>query len=365
MNIRTILFGAIASLVVVGAVAGCQSEPEPIKIGAIVPLSGELRNPGELGRDGIILAVEDINKRGGLAGRVIELIIEDSKSDPEEARQAFTRLEKEHQPLFYISIFIEISDAVSELAQDNEVVLLAVVTGLEGGAGGEWVFQYPSLSAFTQSTKSPLATLLGELNVSSLGLIYVNDLFGESQLELVEEVFDGNVRAIAIEQNEFIFGRQIQELLDTDALYFAILPSQAGAILPQLKQAGYQGKIISSFAAALPHIYTLPSAEGIYMLAPIIYSPDFLFVREFKSSFESRFNKPFNAAAAITYDAIKIFADLMEDEDITRASVRRVLDQGFTYFGVFGEVNSSPGARDVAFRLYPAQVVDGKLKYLK
>lgn len=68
------------------------SDSEPLRIGFSGQLSGPKSDLGVQGRNGALLAVEDINARGGVAGRTLELIAEDDLDTPEGARQADTRL---------------------------------------------------------------------------------------------------------------------------------------------------------------------------------------------------------------------------------------------------------------------------------
>jgi branched-chain amino acid transport system substrate-binding protein len=63
-----------------------------IRIGAIDPLTGPMAAYGEPVRDGMILAVEEINAQGGINGRKIELLLEDDGGDPKNAVNAFTKL---------------------------------------------------------------------------------------------------------------------------------------------------------------------------------------------------------------------------------------------------------------------------------
>ena len=65
--------------------SGCQNS-EPIKIGFSGGLTGRLADLGLNGRNGVILAVEEINRNGGVAGRQIELLIRDDRQDPDVAR---------------------------------------------------------------------------------------------------------------------------------------------------------------------------------------------------------------------------------------------------------------------------------------
>ena len=71
---------------------------ETIKIGAILPLTGYSASNGKNVNDGLQLAIDEINKRGGVNGSKIELIVEDSKSDPQAAVAGFNRIEAARQP---------------------------------------------------------------------------------------------------------------------------------------------------------------------------------------------------------------------------------------------------------------------------
>lgn len=68
-------------------IAGC-GEPEPLKVGFVGCLTGHLSDLGVSGRDAAILAVEDINRAGGVNGRPITLIIKDDRQQAPAALQA-------------------------------------------------------------------------------------------------------------------------------------------------------------------------------------------------------------------------------------------------------------------------------------
>jgi branched-chain amino acid transport system substrate-binding protein len=85
--LRLLLFIPIA----VGALAGCSRE-EPVRIGFLGTLTGRHADLGTSGRDGAILAVEEINGRGGINGRSVELVVRDDRGDPAAAKQAVREL---------------------------------------------------------------------------------------------------------------------------------------------------------------------------------------------------------------------------------------------------------------------------------
>ena len=83
---------ALAALGLLSLVAGCLNIG-PIRIGYSGPITGRWADMGVQGRNGATLAVEDLNARGGVAGRRLELVVADEKDGPEGAQAAARFLE--------------------------------------------------------------------------------------------------------------------------------------------------------------------------------------------------------------------------------------------------------------------------------
>ena len=75
-------------LLIIFLLYSCFLEKKPIKIGFIGGLSGANADMGEVGRNGAMIAISDINKQGGIKGAPVELLIRDDRNEPETARQA-------------------------------------------------------------------------------------------------------------------------------------------------------------------------------------------------------------------------------------------------------------------------------------
>ncbi len=113
----------------------------------------------------------------------------------------------------------------------------------------------------------------------------------------------------------------------------------------------------------MPYVFNRPEANGIYIAAPIIYDPNFIFASQVADNFEPRYNKQFDHWAANGYDLIRILDGLLENEELSRDNVKRILDEGFVYSGVFGSVDVLPGEHDFSFLLFPSQVVNEELLF--
>lgn len=335
---------------------------EPIKISAILSISGPESKTGEDVRDGVLLAVDEINSWGGVNGREIELIISDSKTKPQEGMEAFNKIEANHHPVMCISTSTSVSMALAPLAGANKVVLVGLgVTAPEFSKQNEWVFRYFP-TAYVEVL--PILSILQNLEVNKLGVLYLNDEFGTSVFELVKEKFEragGTVKSEVFELREPDFKEQIAKLKDMEAIYSVGFPTHLEKVIKQLKEENFKGFILAPNPAARPTIRDIPEANGVYVAAPMVY----LFAGELKEKYEAKYGKTFNHIAAHGYDFIKLLAGLLEDKEISRENVKRLLEEGFIYPGVFGVLDVKPGEHDITFPLHPAQIIDGKLKYFR
>jgi len=77
---------------------------KPIKIGAVYILSGAFATYGQFARNGIELAVDEINAKNGILGRKVEVLFEDSKAKPAVALRAFRKLVYEEEVDFLVGL---------------------------------------------------------------------------------------------------------------------------------------------------------------------------------------------------------------------------------------------------------------------
>jgi branched-chain amino acid transport system substrate-binding protein len=337
---------------------------ETIKIGAIVAATGNNAALGQYVHDGILLAVEEINKRGGVNGNRLEITFADSGSDPKVAADAFTKMEKSLHPLLFVSYASNVGMALAPLAEASRVVLMGLGTStVDFTRGREWIFRYWPLGP---SYIPPLLRILQDLKVKKLGIIYQNEEFGKEQQQLMTAGFaeaGGTTLAQSFELKDSEYRQQIAMLKDREAIYIAGSGANLLNITRQLRDASYQGHILAPVGGADPALFGMPEMSGVYVAAPIIHNQSYLYAREAGDQFLARYKKPFNQWAANGYDFINMICGLLEDQSISRTSVRDIMAAGFEYSGVFGHVRLRAGEHDLIYPLYPTQILNGTLKY--
>jgi branched-chain amino acid transport system substrate-binding protein len=131
MNKKQIILILSVLLVLVGFVYATNSkhpreELKTIKIGMVYGLTGPASVWTENGKKAAELAVEDINREGGVNGKKIELIIEDSKTDPKGSVSAFQKLtDIDNVDVVIGDVWSFITNPLIPLAESKKVVLLS------------------------------------------------------------------------------------------------------------------------------------------------------------------------------------------------------------------------------------------------
>ncbi len=119
------------------------AQPEPIKIGVVLPLSGGLEIYGNQGLQGAAMAAAEINDSGGvLGGRKLELIVEDNRSDTRLSVEKLQKLifrDKVHAILGPVTSANR--DAMMPHMEELKTPLLYAMN-YEGGACGRYLFSY-------------------------------------------------------------------------------------------------------------------------------------------------------------------------------------------------------------------------------
>ncbi len=119
---KTLLVSSILALP-----ASYAAAQNPILIGDVSSLSGALAIAGVPGRNATILAVEEINKAGGVFGRPLQLVTRDDKSQPEEAGKAFREVAAQGVQFVIGTTGSGTSAAMSALARELKVPFFTIV----------------------------------------------------------------------------------------------------------------------------------------------------------------------------------------------------------------------------------------------
>ena len=116
--------GLVAALGLLAALAGCGEKP-PIVLGFVGGLTGRTADLGTSGRNGIVLAVEQVNAAGGIKGRRVELLIKDDQSNAQTGQQVVRELLDARVQAILGPMTSVVATAVAPLATQANVLMMA------------------------------------------------------------------------------------------------------------------------------------------------------------------------------------------------------------------------------------------------
>ncbi len=125
---RHFMLGTTAVLGTMAAPNILRAQAGPIRIGLITTLSGPGQIYGQYIQDGCELAVAEINAKGGVQGKQIELVVRDDRNSPDGALVAFRELTGDGIKLFAQGTFTANVLATLPLLEQNDVTMMVVGT---------------------------------------------------------------------------------------------------------------------------------------------------------------------------------------------------------------------------------------------
>lgn len=127
-----------------GAIAQA-ARGDPYKIGVTYPLSGPQGAWGQLLIPAMEIAVQHVNEAGGVGGRPLALVVEDTKGNPEGAVSAMRKVVQVDRVAAILTIFTNVVSAQMPLADQMKVPLLSPVEAPGLVAKSEWAFAHSPL----------------------------------------------------------------------------------------------------------------------------------------------------------------------------------------------------------------------------
>ncbi|NOR44458.1 MAG: ABC transporter substrate-binding protein, partial [Candidatus Delongbacteria bacterium] len=274
-------------------------EEEVIKIGAILPLTGDAAKYGEIAKNGIELALDEINSEGGINGKNIVMVYEDTKGDPKLGVTAIQKLITINKVKAIIGdLFSSVTLAVAPIANKNKIVLLSPASSSPKITNaGDFIFRNCPSDVYEGSVMANHAYDI--LNYRKVALLYINNDYGLGIKNVFGKVFSEKGGAIvteeAFDQNSNDFKSQLLKIKNKnpEAIYL-VGYKKMGHILKQTKEMGIQSQFLSTVMFEDPEILEIAknSAEGvIYSASAFNPESDESLIQDFVQSYENKYNQ--------------------------------------------------------------------------
>lgn len=340
MKKSNLVFAAVAALFALTTVScGGSKGSNEIKIGSIGPLSGAVAVYGTEARDGIALAVEEINAAGGVNGKMIKLICEDDEGDPAKTVSAFKKLTvQDGCKLIIGSLTSGCTKAITDQSQAAKVIQIAPaataenITIDEAGKTIPYVFRACFIDPFQGTVGGKFAA--ETLNAKNAAILY--DIGNDYSVGLSENFiaeFEKHGGKIVAKESystgEKDFNAQITKVKNQnpDVVY---IPDYYATVALISKQLRAQGVMCATVGAdgwdGLTENAGDEVLNGFYSNHYAADSTDPAVVK-YVTNFKAKFNREPTSFAALGYDSVYMLKDALTkagDSDI--AKVRDALE---------------------------------------
>ncbi|MBI2453739.1 ABC transporter substrate-binding protein [Candidatus Peregrinibacteria bacterium] len=309
---------------------------EPVKIGVLLPLSGEGASYGIPAQRVDQIATKIINEQGGIGGRPLELVFEDGKCDSTEANKAIGALVSVRQVKFVHGGFCSSETlAAAPIAEENKVILISSASSNPKiSQAGDFIFRnYPSDSAQGQA----LADYAKKKGYKAVGIITEEQPYTEGIADAFTGVFTqsgGKVQVEKYASNASDFRTQITKLQVFKAEAFFVnpqTPAKADLVVKQLIEAGVKGPYILNdvaLGATKEVIEKYKAAVEGSVGAEVPYDknhPELVKLKEEYKKLSNGEEVPYLSYMAPTYDALFILKEAIEKEGDDPVKVKNYL----------------------------------------
>ncbi|KRQ02069.1 hypothetical protein AOQ71_36395 [Bradyrhizobium manausense] len=291
----------------------------PIVVGATVPMTGPLSLTGKQYHNSLMMAEEDINKAGGINGRSLKIVFEDTQASNSTAVNAFVKLAQESKPsLFFLSSY-----STQNLAVEPELKKIQVPAFYAGGAdvvaeaGNEWMFRVRP--ADSVSAEGMVRCALNVLKAKKPCILYIQNDFGQGGARTAVERFGAAGVTVAgmgaYGQNDKDFSAQLLGLRgkDIDVLLIFNYPQDGALVLRQAKMLGLKMPLVTSSAALVPAALQLLSPadlDGVWGVVDTFIDPSVGGrMRDFVERFKAKFGSDPDPYGLAYYDGAMLAAE--------------------------------------------------------
>ena len=324
--------------------AGCAFAQETIKIGVITDRVGVSKPYSEPATEGVIFGAEEINRKGGLLGRKIELLVEDDQSRP-DISAALARKLVDQGAVFILSV------SLSPATQQQQTVTMEAKTPqMTPMNSADYLTTQLDNPYFWQTGplgSVQIATLLAHAkskNFKRVALITDNSDLGQAIAKAFKATLEkGGIQIVAEEvvpRGATTAMPQMQKLraANPEAMFLAgVLTAENVLIFRAYRELGVKFPIHSSYNLSVPIYETV--AKGLINGITFVdaYDPDKPEVKAFEAAYKKATGKEPQNLHGYGYDGINLIADAIRRAGSTDKEKIREAMQKTNYAGVMGK----------------------------
>jgi len=362
-------------LIICGLIwVSCQKKVEEkvVKIGAVLVLTGPNAKAGQSAKQGIEMAVEEINASGGVKSRKIKVIYEDDGGEPQKSVSAVQKLINVDKVLAILGpMWSSCVLAVAPIVESKGVVILSpTASSPKITYAGDYIFRNTYSDAIEGAKTAEFASK--ELKYGKAGILFINNDYGVGLKDAFKRKFEELGGKIVIDEGYDPKTTDFRTILvkvkerSPEVIYIAGY-SEMGQLLRQMRETGIKIPVLSCIMFEISDIAKVAgkAAEGVIYAYPS-YDPEKgnEITLKFAKKFKEKYGTLPDPEAAFSYDAVKILALAMERGGFTSEDIKNALYKIKGYNGVTGKTSFDENG-DVIKPVGFKRVHNGKYEWLK
>ena len=292
---------------------GQSASGEPIKIGAILSQSGVAAAFGEVALKAANLAVDEINAKGGINGRQVQLFVEDDHTEPKQAVTAFNKLTGvDKVDAVFGGLFDFTAQPLLPLALSQKITFISPINARIPGYFESNDQSFVMLSDFEKIIRN-LKPVLEQKKVKRLAVVRFGSEFGKEITRVLKaSVEETGGQLVLDEEYGQIGGNDFRTVIlkvknaKPDAVFIDMLSSDAVAFLQRAKENSFAPLVMTheDIIDALSNSSTDKKLlEGVVILQWGASSP------EFNKLYKDKFGADSVKSADKSYDAVYLLAE--------------------------------------------------------
>ena len=368
---RALVCAQVIAVSMLGAAPALALATDAIKIGVIQPLTGSVAYNGKADVNGARLAMDARNKRGGVLGKPVNLVIEDGQCSPANSVNAAEKLIQKDKVVALSGAFC--SSATAAIMPIAEKYKLPLLTGVSSKAdltekGNRYFFRSAETDALLANAFAKI--LADNLKLKKVAYIGVNDDWGRGGVEEFSK--DLGAHGVETVMTEYFdhgatdFYTLLAKLRTSGADgVFVAAETQDGAVLvKQLKEFGIEMKVFGVGSWATADFVNLvgDASEGIYAAVPYVASLPGEANADFVKTYQAQYGQAPDKYAAAGYNATNILMEAIERAGSTDAEKIREALKATDYQAPNGRYRFTANGQAYGFNAALVQIADKQPK---
>ncbi|HEY8805563.1 MAG TPA: ABC transporter substrate-binding protein, partial [Clostridium sp.] len=345
-----------------------------IKIGVVLPLTGQVSSFGKSGQNGIKLLEDQVNKAGGIKGRKIKFIFEDDEGKPDTAVTVGTKLISDDNVVAIVGPLTSGSCiALGPIATQSKVPM---ITGSGTNPdvtkkGGEYVYRACFIDPFQGTVISKFAS--GDLKAKTAAILYDN---GNDYSKGLADYFEKGFVAAGgkvVEKETYATGdkdfkAQLTKIKPTkpDVILLPDYYSTVGNIAKQARAIGINVPLLGGDGWDSAELFKVggTAVNNSYISDHYSANDTAPLVVAFQKDYKAKYNLEADAMAVLNYDAAKIMVEAIKTAGKTDGpSIKAALSK--TNITVVSGKVSFDANRDAIKAAVILKVDNGKFNFVK